>query len=257
MAENNHILRYCADSDAVEIILPNHSILVNQPLNEGHSINVLVWNIFKQKRADWISVLKKYARSCQLVLLQEAQTTPALINYVTRHYMVADQVPAFSLNDSFTGVMTLAKTLPVSACGYRAREPIIRLPKSALITVYPLANTTKKLMVANIHAVNFSFGLKVFQQQIMHLLQQIQTHQGPVILAGDFNTWSRQRMSLLHYLTTEIHLQPVNFENDLRKTFMGRPLDFVFYRGLSLTDSTIIDTVASDHNPLMVSFEYT
>ncbi|WP_392565674.1 endonuclease/exonuclease/phosphatase family protein [Utexia brackfieldae] len=256
MVKSNHILRYCADSSDVEIILPNHHIFVDQPLTADNTINILVWNIFKQKRADWISVLKKYAKHCQLVLLQEAQTTPTLINYVTRHYRVADQVPAFSVNDSFTGVMTLAKTLPIYTRAYKAREPIIRVPKSALITLYPLANTMQTLMVANIHAVNFSFGLKVFQQQLDDLLLHIRDHQGPVILAGDFNTWSRQRLSLLHYLTTEIQLLPVNFDTDLRKTFMGRPLDFVFYRGLSLTDSRIISTIASDHNPLLVSFQY-
>ncbi|MGM1298692.1 endonuclease/exonuclease/phosphatase family protein, partial [Enterobacter hormaechei] len=34
----------------------------------------------------------------------------------------------------------------------------------------------------------------------------------------------------------------------------GRPLDFVFYRGLSVHDASVLVTRASDHNPLLVEF---
>jgi endonuclease/exonuclease/phosphatase (EEP) superfamily protein YafD len=81
-------------------------------------------------------------------------------------------------------------------------------------------------------------------------------HEGPIILGGDFNTWSRQRLELLYQLTRNINLLPVNFNLDLRKTFLGRPLDFIFYRDLTLTNASIMQTVASDHNPLFVTFQY-
>lgn len=255
MADNIHILRYSANKD-VEIILPNHNIIVNHPLSEQRLINVLVWNIFKQKRLDCINVLEKYGQASQLVLLQEAQITPELVNYATKNHKVADHVPAFSFNDSVAGVMTLASTYPTCAWPFKEREPLIRVPKSALITVYPIADTLQTLMVANIHAVNFSFGIKIYQQQIRILLQQIYEHQGPVILAGDFNTWSKQRLNLLYYLTHSIALKSVNFASDMRTTFLGRPLDFVFYRGLEIVTARSIDTLASDHNPLMVTFSY-
>ncbi|QIQ21804.1 endonuclease/exonuclease/phosphatase family protein [Zophobihabitans entericus] len=255
MADDIYTLRYSANKD-VEFILPDHNIIVNHPLSDERKIDVLVWNIFKQKRSAWTSVLEKYGKPSQLVLLQEAQTTPELINYVTRNHIVADQVPAFSFNDNYAGVMTLAKTYPVCALPFKEREPLIRIPKSALITIYPLAQTHQMLMVANIHAVNFSFGIKIYQQQIRLLLNRIYQHQGPVILAGDFNTWSKQRLDLLHYLTTSINLQQVRFTSDIRKTFLGRPLDFVFYRGLDIEQARTIYTMASDHNPLSVTFTY-
>ncbi|MCO6523534.1 MAG: endonuclease/exonuclease/phosphatase family protein [Candidatus Schmidhempelia sp.] len=256
MTNSNYILRYSSDSNGVELVLPSHQIRVDQPLTPSNTINVLVWNIFKQKRKDWLSVLKNCAMTSQLILLQEAHTTPTLINYVNRYYKVADQVPAFSYNNGFAGVMTLAKAFPFSAWCYKEREPLIRIPKSALVTVYALANTTKTLMVANIHAVNFSFGIKTYQQQLKQLLQQMRFHKGPIILGGDFNTWSRQRLELLYELTHNINLLPVNFNLDLRKTFLGRPLDFVFYRDLTLTKANIMQTIASDHNPLLVTFQY-
>ena len=87
------------------------------------------------------------------------------------------------------------------------------------------------------------------------LLNYIKLHDGPVILAGDFNAWSRKRLNLLYNLTRSINLKPVNFAVDIRKTFLGRPLDFVFYRGLKLDAAKIINTAASDHNPLFVNFK--
>jgi endonuclease/exonuclease/phosphatase (EEP) superfamily protein YafD len=45
------------------------------PLSSDEKIRVLVWNIFKQQRAEWLSVLKNFGKDAHLVLLQEAQTT--------------------------------------------------------------------------------------------------------------------------------------------------------------------------------------
>lgn len=56
----------------------------------------MVWNIVKQQRANWLSVLNTFGKDTQLVLLQEAQTTPELVRYATStsNYSAADQVPA-------------------------------------------------------------------------------------------------------------------------------------------------------------------
>ncbi len=53
--------------------------------------------------------------------------------------------------------MTLSAAHPVYCCPLREREPILRLAKSALVTVYPLPDT-RLLMVVNIHAVNLAWG---------------------------------------------------------------------------------------------------
>ncbi len=117
-----------------------------------------MWNIFKQQRAEWLSVLKNFGKDAHLVLLQEAQTTPELVRFATTNYLAADQVPAFVLPQHPSGVMTLSAAHPVYCCPLREREPILRLAKSALVTVYPLPDT-RMLMVVNIHAVNFSLGV--------------------------------------------------------------------------------------------------
>lgn len=117
-----------------------------------------MWNIFKQQRAEWLSVLQNFGKDAHLVLLQEAQTTPELVRFATTNYLAADQVPAFVLPQHPSGVMTLSAAHPVYCCPLREREPILRLAKSALVTVYPLPDT-RLLMVVNIHAVNFSPAL--------------------------------------------------------------------------------------------------
>ncbi|OCG59068.1 endonuclease/exonuclease/phosphatase family protein [Gilliamella sp. Fer4-1] len=251
--KRHYTLRYQA-SNEVELILPNQPIIVNKPLIDQTSFSVLVWNIFKQKKADCIDILKRHADKTKLILLQEAQTTSPLLNFISQHNKIADHVPAYCFNDIYAGVMTISDVLPASLFSFREREPLIRVPKSALITIYPINNSKKQLLVANIHAINFSIGVKVYRQQIRMLLIRIKAHNGPVILAGDFNAWSKQRLNLLYHLVRSIELKPVNFSLDIRKTFMGRPLDFVFYRGLQLNAAEIISTTTSDHNPLLVNF---
>lgn len=73
-------------------------------------------------------------------------------------------------------------------------------------------------------------------------------------MAGDFNAWSRQRINALYTFSREMGLEEVNFTDDHRRKAFGRPLDFVFYRGMSLLQASILVTRASDHNPLLVEF---
>ncbi len=50
--------------------------------------------------------IKNYGKDAHLVLLQEAQTTPELVQFATANYLAADQVPAFVLPQHPSGVMT-------------------------------------------------------------------------------------------------------------------------------------------------------
>jgi len=230
-----------------------YSPILGAPLPTEGILRVLVWNIFKQQRADWQSVLKGFGHQAQLVLLQEAQTTPELVQFATSNYLAADQVPALALPPHPSGVMTLAAAYPVYCCPLREREPLLRLAKSALVTVYPLPDG-QQLMVVNIHAVNFSLGVDVYSKQLGPIGELIMHHRGPVIMAGDFNAWSRKRIGALYQFAEDFALQEVNFEADHRRKTFGRPLDFVFYRQLAVVEASVLVTQASDHNPLLVGF---
>lgn len=252
-------MRYVAGQPAERILPPGSFASIGQalpagePLSNEERIRILVWNIFKQQRAEWLSVLKNYGKDAHLVLLQEAQTTPELVQFATANYLAADQVPAFVLPQHPSGVMTLSAAHPVYCCPLREREPILRLAKSALVTVYPLPDT-RLLMVVNVHAVNFSLGVDVYSKQLLPIGDQIAHHRGPVIMAGDFNAWSRPRMNALYRFAREMSLRQVRFTDDQRRRAFGRPLDFVFYRGLNVNEASVLVTRASDHNPLLVEF---
>ena len=49
-------------------------------------------------------------------------------------------------------------------------------------------------------------------------------------------------------------LREVRFTDDHRRKAFGRPLDFVFYRGMGVAEASVLVTRASDHNPLLVEF---
>lgn len=259
MPTPTHAMRYTKDQPAMRIVPPGsfsglcQLYPAEQALPGAAGFQILVWNIFKQQRAHWLSVLEQFGSSSHLMLLQEAQASPKLVSFATRYYQTADQVPALGLPPHSCGVMTLATVHPLYCCPLREREPILRLTKSALVTIYPLP-ARQLLMVVNIHAINFSFGTEVYNKQLRSIGDHISRHQGPVIMAGDFNAWSRSRIHALYRFIRKQGLKEVHFSDDHRRRAFGYPLDFVFYRHLNVRHASVQMTQASDHNPLLVEF---
>ncbi|TDB45546.1 endonuclease/exonuclease/phosphatase family protein [Photorhabdus luminescens] len=259
MVKKTYAIRYVA-GQPVERVFPmsthqlGNALPVGTPLITGtNKLRVVVWNIYKQQRPAWRKVLKELTNESQLILLQEAQTTPDLVEFATSNCLIADQVPAFLLPQHPSGVMTLAASHPVYCCPLREKEPLLRLSKSALITVY-LLQDNRHLMVINVHAINFSFGVDVYSRQLNNIGAHVRLHNGPVIMAGDFNAWSKQRLNALKRFTRYLHLEEVSFTDDYRTIAFGKPLDFIFYRELNIANAIVIPTDASDHNPLVVNF---
>lgn len=225
-----------------------------QVLDQDGQINLLVWNIYKQNRPNWQAALADFSAPQQLLLLQEANMNEAFKAWISQYGWDGTQTRAFEAFGEAAGVINLAKVMPAMACAYTQLEPWLRLPKSAIYARYRLSNQ-QELAVVNLHAVNFTYGTQEYQEQIAALLDELRSFAGPVIVAGDFNSWSEARMALLSAALTEIGLQAVVFESDNRTTFInGLPLDHVFYRGLILKKAEAPQSDASDHNPLLVSF---
>lgn len=223
-------------------------------LDEDNRINLLVWNIYKQNRDTWRSRLDQYAQGKQLVLLQEASMTPQLKEWISKGQWFGSQVDAFKAFDTTAGVLNLSLDSPSKACAYTELEPWLRLPKSALYALYPLSNG-QQLAVVNIHAVNFTYGTEEYHRQLKVLIDELSQHQGPVIVAGDFNSWSEQRLKVMSESLSAVGLKEVNYTSDNRTQFItGLPLDHVFYRGLTLEKAEAPISDASDHNPILVTF---
>ncbi|NAW89958.1 hypothetical protein B9J88_00905 [Vibrio sp. V05_P4A8T149] len=217
-------------------------------------LNVLVWNIYKQNRATWQSELDKFSQDAQLVLLQEASMTLSLKEWISQKQWGGTQADAFRVFGESAGVLNLGRQMPVLACAYTELEPWLRLPKSAIYALYRLSDG-QTLAVVNLHAVNFTYGTQEYTNQLEALLVQLKTHQGPVIVGGDFNSWSQARMDTLTAALNRVGLKEVSFEPDHRVQFVtGLVLDHLFYRGLTLLNAKAPVTDASDHNPLLASF---
>ena len=116
-----------------------------------------------------------------------------------------------------------------------------------------------ELLVINIHAINFNIGLDGFKEQMRCIAEAITEHDGPVIVAGDFNTWSEARLDILSKLAREMKLEKVDFgpdADDITARF-GNALDHIFICKESLevvsgSQDVIADIESSDHSPLFV-----
>ncbi len=225
-----------------------------KPIDSDSSINVLVWNLYKQSREGWSKELAYFSEGAHLVLLQEISLNPEFTHWYSEHNWVGHHVSAFTLSDNSVGVLNLSYNPPSKACAYIHMEPWLRVPKSALYAVYPLSNG-QTLVVVNIHSVNFTVGTVEFEAQLDTLQAAVKAHQGPMIIAGDFNTWSDKRTFALGNRMKALGLTEARFKPDERfEFFNGKKLDHVFYRDLTLKMSEAPSSEASDHNPMKLSF---
>lgn len=225
-----------------------------KPIDNSGELNILVWNIFKQSEKNWRKSLIDYSRNVRLALLQEVSMNDEFKAYTEKSTWFSSHVDAFSVFGLSTGVLTLSINSPLRACAYIEYEPWIQLPKSGIYSLFTLSDK-RKLVVVNLHSVNFTYGIEEYEKQITALVDALKKHQGPVIFAGDLNTWSLERITSIKATLDELNLIEVKFNPDNRKKFInGMALDHVFYRELQLVDAKSPSTNASDHNPLLVKF---
>ncbi|MEC7939521.1 MAG: endonuclease/exonuclease/phosphatase family protein [Pseudomonadota bacterium] len=227
----------------------------SKALDVSDGLSLTVWNIYKQNRSHWQTELNKLTAGSDLVLLQEASMTDGLRQWVTSGQWGSTRVNAFEAFEKSAGVLNLATHLPIEACAYTHEEPWLQLPKSALWSRYKL-NNGEELAVINIHAVNFTFGTEDYKAQLKSLTDNLQNYRGSIIFAGDFNSWSEARFTVLTEELEKVGLAEVAFEPDNRTQFItGLVLDHVFYRGLEVEKAKAPMTDASDHNPMLVTFK--
>jgi endonuclease/exonuclease/phosphatase (EEP) superfamily protein YafD len=216
---------------------------------------IFSWNTQKGGDSRWYEDLRELAAEADIVLLQEAvldRRFRAGLRQLDRDWLLA---PAFQTATDDVGVMSVARVRADSYCAAREPEPFIRIPKMALVSRYPLADSVEQLLVVNVHVVNFTVALDAVRRQVDSIKEMIRDHRGPVVVAGDFNTWSTERTDLIEAEMASLGLQAVSFQPDHRVRFFERPVDGVYYRGLQVVDTTSYPVQSSDHNPLAVRFK--
>ena len=225
------------------------------------SIKFLNWNVYKGSRPGWTTDFKTVSQGIDLILLQEV----CLKNKDREVFGITGMGGTFARSFSYhektlreTGVMTLSAVRPLSAAAFlsRFKEPLTHTPKVSLVTEYAIQNFKQKLLVVNIHGINFVKSA-AFKSQVLDLGKKINVHKGPVIFAGDFNTWNRKRSLILNGIIKKLGMKKAFFHPDSRTRRFSHFLDHVFYKGLNIKQTRIFDEIqSSDHKAMAVEFYF-
>src|SRR5699024_1394869 len=130
----------------------------------------------------------------------------------------------FAYRDMQSGVATLSPFSPQYYCSAAVDEPWLAIPKTSVSSVYPLDNG-KFLLMINVHMVNFEWGTSAYRQQLEQIMQQLQQRVDAVIIAGDCNAWSQDRVAILQQKMAQFGLHEISFSPDNRLRFNGFPLE--------------------------------
>jgi len=205
-------------------------------------LRLLVWNIHKGEDRLLAQDFAGLSENADIVLFQEAMTDPVITTQISE------------ANHSFTGVATgsRAKPLHEDVLISKVTEPISSTPKSILLSEFKLADREDTLLIANVHGINFvaTFEYKV---QIRQLIENIREHVGPVIVAGDFNTWNTPRLEYVKTMLAPLGISHI--ETPETGNFFS--LDHIFVRGLSRKAAYNLNHIkTSDHIPLLVDLSF-
>jgi endonuclease/exonuclease/phosphatase (EEP) superfamily protein YafD len=217
---------------------------------------VISWNIHRNADPGWEHDLGRFAAASDLVLLQEATLTAALREVLGRASRPWTHADAWAMDGINNGVLTAASTLPTAACVQRASEPLLGLPKSALLAWYRIEGRSELVAVANVHSVNFTLDLTGYQKQLDAVVGVLASHNGPIILAGDFNTWSPVREQALVATAARIGLVEARPRRGERSRFLGMPADYLFVRGFAVDDVWVETVESSDHAPIRARLRF-
>jgi endonuclease/exonuclease/phosphatase (EEP) superfamily protein YafD len=212
---------------------------------------VLVWNIHKAADEKLLPDFASLAKFAELSLFQEAIDESSWVEKLKSEKSDFSWALAQSFQTNqgyYTGVATGSSVQFTTRLGYRSKptEPVTNTPKTMLMSDYLLENG-KTLRVFNVHGINFVSNSE-FYIQVEQIVGLLQDHQGPLLVAGDFNTWNSDRKKYLVESLASIGLKHVELE---RHGLLE--LDHVFIRGLELVKADVVEDVdSSDHKPILV-----
>ena len=232
------------------------------------TITLVNWNAHKGAGPQFISDLARLLEQEKpdIVFLQEARADLIQVEQMGGYFANGWSYPW--PGGTMVGVLTLSRIPPVriEPVSTRYREFFVTAPKVSLITEYPLPNG-KSLLTVNVHLLNFErWGDLKIRDQLEDLKSLMKIHTGPIIMAGDFNTWNGKRLRLVEEIVGELKLTEVmdfpegrttgDMESDFFNSIFGiqneLPLDRVYYQGFSVDSARVLPYESSDHKPIAV-----
>lgn len=223
---------------------------------------VVVWNVHKRTDSVFIRELSELADSAEIVLLQEfvLHASGAVDTALGGRPWALSANLRTGSPPAETGVLTASSSLRRSrALLSDGAEPILATRKPALATYH--ATGGDALLAINLHALNFNPVMDGFRRQVASIADLAASHRGPVVLGGDFNTWSATRLRAADSILLRASLRRLDFgswEASKRRAF-GNTLDQLYYSPRFLRADTSGIAVrerfrSSDHVPLVAMF---
>ena len=254
------------------------------------SIKVMSWNIGKGKKFDstkcdstecdsktgalWEEYLSQISFDYDLVILQETPPFLKLSEHLSEQwkgYGMTMAVSHVSLRKRMYGNAFISRAVPFMFNFKRSEvsDYFFGPPKLITFARFGLKGMEEELLVINIHSLNLA--VKGYKRQLQVTQGILQSHEGPVIFAGDFNTWWG-RLTLVRKYMHSMGLREVVFENgkDRKYRLWGVVpfgiLDHIFVRGLDVQYAQVLNWEGSggegssweglgkgsDHKPLSV-----
>lgn len=225
----------------------------------GRLFTLISWNMNKctlDRHAAHYSKKLFDEESIDIIALQEAKTE---FDVHTLYAFPSVMSPNIQTSTNLYGVQT------ASNHSFKAhqqhitdtRESFFATRKSALVTLHYFEDGNY-MTVVNIHAINFVMHGQ-YKKELLYLVERIKHIEGPMILCGDFNSWSQKRYETMMAFVKDLGLKQVVFDAKKHiKSFNRQPLDHIFYRGVTVVSQKVLDIpTVSDHNPLIVRFKKT
>lgn len=239
----------CENNIGEKLIQFSNQIL---PRNEK-TIEVLTWNVLKFKRDNSFSDLMTLAGKSDIAFVQEAVHSQEIQKNTAKDAsMDWTFFKSFCRDYGATGVQTGTRFLQqsVEAILAPAIEPIVNTPKVTGYSTIEIQGV--KVLLINVHGLNANKGLD-FEKHMDQIYEEAKLFLGPIIWAGDFNTWNPLRIAYLNAKAKALGMTLLKPEKDHRK----QKLDHILVRGFNVKSVTVLDTyLTSDHFPVRAELEF-
>ncbi|MBS1970939.1 MAG: endonuclease/exonuclease/phosphatase family protein [Bdellovibrionales bacterium] len=224
---------------------------------------VLDWNVHKGANKALTTDFATIGQGVHFSLFQEAVENDLWTANLTQ----AQPILRWSLVRSFfsqkesdyhgyTGVAlgSMVASLQETPLISTVTEPFSNTPKTALVAEYAIEGSAETLLVINVHMINF-VGDGPFITQLGQIIDTAKNHKGPLLMAGDFNTWSDSRIFRLAQAAKALGTERIPMDNYYSSPIIY-PYDHIFIRGLKVRSAQTLKNIqTSDHLPLVVELE--